>query len=30
MPHELKGQGEVFLKKNQGGWATFITRSPEV
>jgi len=30
MHHELKGQGEAFLKKNQGGWAAFITRSQVV
>lgn len=26
MPHELKVQGETFLKKNQGGWVVYHAR----
>lgn len=30
MHQGLKGQGEAFLKKDQGGWVAFITRSQVV
>lgn len=30
MHHELKGQGEGFLKQNQGVWVAFIKRSQAV